>query len=136
MFTLVLAILTIESSYAEKVERPASIAPDTVQFWLTPESQWRIRTYSIDHDIHPYKIGARPDGSRLTPEEATAHIAKHYGGIAPKTVVLRFRDPSDKGDVRRVLEEHGLTGDLEVGKIGIAFYNPDKAKYRSKSAPD
>jgi hypothetical protein len=30
-------------------------------------------------------------------------------------------------------EENGLPGVLEVGKDGVAFYNPDKGEYRTKS---
>ena len=96
MFTLVLSILTTESSYAQEVERSATLIPDTIQFWLTPESVWRIRTYAIDHDIHIYQLDARPDGSRLTSEEAAAHTAKHYGDITAKTVTVQFSNPGDK----------------------------------------
>jgi hypothetical protein len=64
MFTLVLAILTTESSYAQNVERAATAVPDTIQFWLTPEKQWRIRTYAIDHDIHVYGVGPRANGGK------------------------------------------------------------------------
>jgi hypothetical protein len=31
--------------------------------------------------------------------------------------------------------ENGLAGVLEVGKGGVAFYNPDEGEYRSKSKP-
>jgi len=135
MCTLVLSVLTIESSYAKKVERAATVTPDTIQFWLTSSSQWRIRTYAVDHDIHTHKLGVRPDGSSLTPEEAVAHLAKHYGDVTLKTVVLRFRDPTDNGEVCRAMEGHGLAGVLECGKDGVTFYNPDKAEYRTKSNP-
>ena len=134
-FTLVVCILTTESSYARNVERAATVTPDTIQFGLSPDSQWRIRTFAIDHDIHTYKIGARSDGSRITPEEAAAHIAKHYTDITLKTVVLRIHDPTNKEEARRVLDEHGLAGVLEVGGNGATFYNPDKGDYRSKSRP-
>jgi hypothetical protein len=135
MFTLVLAILTTESSYAREEERPATTVPDTIQFWLAPDSQWRIRTYAVDHDIHVYTAGPRPDGSRLTAKEAADHIAKHYANITAKTVTLDIRDPGDKVEVRRVLAEKVLIGVLEVGKNGVAFYNPDKGEYRTRSKP-
>ena len=134
MFTLVLAILTTESSYAQEIERPATTVPDTIQFWLALDSQWRIRTYAVDHDIHVYTAGSRPDGSRLTAKEAADHIAKHYANITAKTVTLESH-PGDKVEVRRVLTEKVLTGVLEVGKNGVAFYNPDKGKYRTSSKP-
>ena len=135
MFTLVLAILNTESSYAQEVERPAMAVPDTIQFWLAPDSQWRIRTYAVDHDIHVYMVGPRPNGSPLTTKEAADHLAKHYGNIAAKTVTLDVRDPGDKDEVRRLLAEKRLAGVLEAGKNGVAFYNPDEGEYRTRSKP-
>lgn len=135
MFTLVLAILSVESSYAQNLERPAVTVPDTVQFWLTPTVHWRVRTYAIDHDIHTYTIGSRSAGSRFTSDEASAQTTKHYGDIISFSSVLTFGDPNDKDEVQRVLSEHNLTGTLEVGESGIAFYNPDSGDYRTKSQP-
>ena len=37
--------------------------------------------------------------------------------------------------MNHVLAEHGLKGSLEVSKSGIAFYNPDRTKYRTQSTP-
>ena len=135
VFTLVLSILSVDSSYAQETERAATKVPDTIQFWLAPAAQWRIRTYAIDHDIHTYTLGPRADGSRFTTEEATAHTKKHYGDIISSTVILTFHDPNNKDEVRRVFTEHKLTGTLEVSKSGIAFYNPDSGDYRTKSKP-
>ena len=56
---LVLAVLTIKSSYSQNVELAVTDAddvPDTVQWWLGAGGCWRLRTYAIDHDIHTYKI--------------------------------------------------------------------------------
>lgn len=135
VFALVLTILSTESSYAREIERPATKVPDTIQFWLAPKSQWRIRTYAIDHDIHTHVLGARPDGSCFTTAEASAHTKKIYQDIISSTVVLHFLDPNNKDEVRRVLSEHKLAGTLEVNKDGIAFYNPDNGEYRTKSKP-
>jgi hypothetical protein len=135
VFELVLAILSTESSYAREIERPATQVPDTIQFWLAPSVQWRIRTYAIDHDIHTHTLGPRADGSSFTTEEAIAHTKKHYSDIISSIVVLTLRDPNDKEEVRRVLAGHKLTGTLETGKSGVAFYNPDSGEYRSKSRP-
>jgi hypothetical protein len=135
VFTLVLALLSVESSYAQEIERAATKVPDTIQFWLTPAAQWRIRTYAIDHDIHTHTISARPDGSHFTADEAVTHIKKHYGDIAPSVIVLTFRDPNNEDEVRGLLSEHKLTGTLEVSKSGIAIYNPDRGDYRTKSKP-
>ena len=75
-FTLIVAILSIESSYLDEVERPVKDVPDTVQFWLTSASQWRIKTYAIDHDIHVHRLGGEQSATRLSVDFAKRNIEK------------------------------------------------------------
>src|SRR5689334_5838318 len=103
-FTLIVAVLTVESSYLQEVERPAKNVPDTVQFWFAPDSKWRIKTFAIDHDIHVYRIDAFDAGSRLTPEFATNNIKKSYGDVTAKVLTLEFPDPKNEADVERILK--------------------------------
>lgn len=134
-FTLVLALLSVQSSYVGEVEKPAEHAPDTIQFWLAPDSQWRIRTYAIDHDIHVYNLGSVED-RKISSDSAVAHIQQHYSDITTSLVVPTFVNPNDKKEVDHVLAEHGLAGALEMSKSGVAFYNPDRSEYRTKSDPN
>jgi len=128
---LVLALLATESSYKSAIERPAGRLADTVQFWLGSQGPWRIRTYAIDHDIHIHSLGTAP----VEPDFAQAHITKHFGDALDRQHVLSFADPADAEAVRRVLDQHGLSGTLEVAPAGFAFYNPDGNKYRTQSEP-
>ena len=41
--TLVVGLLTIESSTRDNIERPAADVSDTVQFWITPTYSFRVR---------------------------------------------------------------------------------------------
>jgi len=134
-FTLILAVLTVESSYLQEIERPTKNVPDTVQFWFAPDSQWRIKTFAIDHDIHVYRIGAQGSKARLTTESATNNIKKSYGDVTASVFVLEFPDPENKTEVERILKEHKLKGRLEAVKDGYYFYNPDGGDYRTKSKP-
>ena len=131
MFTLVIAILTVQSSYAQNLGRPAREVPDTVQFCFTPDSQWRIKTFAVDHDIHVHRI----EGTRLTTEFAQNNIKKSYGDVVSSTQVLGFPDPKDPVAVQRILKEHKLSGTLEGVKDGYYFYNPDRGDYHTKSKP-
>jgi len=130
--TLVLGILTIESSYAQNKEQPSKGVPDTVQFWIASDKAWRIRTYATDHDIHPYSMG---DLGKQPTEFATDHIKKHYSDVLASTLVLEFSDISDTNAVRQVLAQHNLKGSLEVAKVGFAFWNPDDGHYKSQTSP-
>lgn len=134
-FTLILAILTVESSYLQEVEQPAKSVPDTVQFWFAPDSQWRIKTFAIDHDIHIHRLGATDNAARLTTEFAQNNIKKSYGDVTASVLVLAFPDPMNEAEVQRILKEHKLTGKLEAAKDGYYFYNADGGEYRTKSKP-
>ena len=130
--TLVLAVLSIESSYAADVERPARGVPDTVQFWLAPDGQWTIRTHAADHDIRVHRIAARPDGSPCAPADAEALLDRHYGDVTARRVTLAFPDAADPADVQGVLASKGLGGTLEPRPDGWSFYNPDGGDYRPR----
>lgn len=132
-YTLVLAILRIESSYAADVERPAGEVPDTVQFWLAPDGQWTIRTHAADHDIRVHRISPLPDGSPYPASAAAAMLERHYADVTAHSVVIALANPGDEADVRRVLAAKGLSGSLQVMPDGWAFYNPDGAAYRPLS---
>jgi hypothetical protein len=133
--TLILAILTIESSYLQEIERPAKTVPDTVQFCFGPDSQWRIKTFAIDHDIHVHRVGAADNGNRLTTEFAQNNIKKTYGDVTASVFALTFPDPKNATEVHRILKDHKLTGRLEAVKDGYYFYNVDSGEYRTKSKP-
>ena len=134
-FILVLAMLSTESSYASEIERPATACADTAQFWFGSFGAWRVRPYAIDHDIHVYQVGTSGAVHGFQPEAAEAHIRKHYSDVLAKLVVLRFKKPTNKAEVAQVLASQGLSGTLEVSSTGVAFYNPDRGEYRTKSEP-
>lgn len=133
--TLVIGILTIESSYAQNVERPARGVPDTLQFWLGPSGAWRIRTYATDHDIHPHSLGALDKMKEQPVEFAREQIKKYYGDVLASVVVLEFADTSNSAAVRQLLAERMLKGSLEVPRVGFAFWNPDNGVYSSRTTP-
>jgi hypothetical protein len=134
-FTLILAILTVESSYLQEVERPSKKVSDTVQFWFTPDSQWRIKTYAIDHDIHVHRINSADASKRLTVEFAQNNIKKSYGDVTSEMLIVEFPDPKNEAEVKRILRDKKLSGTLESVKDGYYFYNPDRGEYRSQSKP-
>jgi hypothetical protein len=134
-FILILAVLTVESSYSQATERPVTQVTDTVQFWFAPDSQWRIKTFAIDHDIHLHNLGDPRSGKRLDVKFAVSNIKKSYGDVVSSIVVLRFRAPHDAAEVQRILRAHKLPGTLEVAQNGFAFYNLDGGRYRTGSWP-
>lgn len=133
--TLVIGILTIESSYKQNTEGPSRGVPDTIQFWIGPDSAWRIRTYATDHDIHPHSLGDLGKIKVRPTEFVRDHIKKHYGDVLASTVVLELPDASDTNAVQKLLKQHKLKGSLEVAQVGFTFWNPDDGHYKSQTTP-
>lgn len=132
--TLVLTILTVQSSYLREVEEPlndAAVVPDTIQWWIAPSGSWRIRTYALDHDIHTYSVG---DVNGLT-DLALANAQKHYGDVIRSQHVIEFRDCLDAAEMSAAFREAGLEPRLEVAAGRFAFWKPDEGKYHTQSEP-
>ena len=132
---LLVALLSTESSYKNNLERPASNAADTVQFAMSEQSTWRIRTYAIDHDIHTHAIGKLLNGNSYGPIEAEQNIRKTYGDVIKVIYVLHLPVPFNDDVNKKLLLERGLAGEIESAPNGLVFYNPDKSSYRSQTTP-
>lgn len=132
--TLLLAILSIRSSYARNIEETLGEGdvPDTLQWWISPLASWRIRTYAIDHDIHTHTLSG-PHSNLL--ELARAQTLKHYGDIIIAQHEIEFADCTDQELVESALRKAGLTPHLEVAPGRFAFWKPDDARYHSQSVP-
>jgi hypothetical protein len=137
--TLVAGVLTIESSPAQELERPAGAVPDTVQFWLGPKGSWKIRTYAVDHDVHTWHLKNLP-WSRDLVQFAVDHIFKHYGDILSRCVTIELPNPGDPKAVQSGLSEHGLTtGGLQEAEWKgdrWAFWTPDGAQYITRTGEE
>jgi len=133
--TLVIAILKIQSSYAKNEEKPAKEVPDTVQFFITKDKGWRIRTFAMDHDIHVYDLGDLGKMKGTPVDFAKENIRKHYGDILAPLEVIEMPDLKDEGTIKKVLEEKKLKPSFEVAKDGFIFWKPDDAKYTSQTKP-
>src|SRR4051794_16044971 len=130
--TLVIGVLTIESSCAQEVERPAGKVPDTVQFWLGPKIRWKIRTYAIDRDVHVWDLADLGTARDTAVEFAVDHIGKHYGDILKRCVTIELPNRSEPRAIQHALSEHGLTGALQEAERNgnrFAFWTPDGAEY-------
>src|SRR5262245_38647949 len=111
--TLVLAVLSVKSSYLREVEEPldgADDVPDTLQWWIGEDVAWRIKTYALDHDIHTHSVDR---GGHDLVALAQTNNRKHYGDVIASQHVLEFQDCTDAKEVRRVFKGVGLEPRLE-----------------------
>jgi hypothetical protein len=134
--TLVLAVLGVKSSYVRATEEPLdgpADVPDTLQWWISPDQVWRIKTFALDHDIHVHSVG------RLAFSEAIAlartNNKKHYGDVVRAEYVLEFSDCEERRTVTAILRGAGLPPHLEVASGRFAFWKPDEATYETQSRP-
>jgi hypothetical protein len=133
--TLVLAVLTIKSSYARNVEialEQRNDVPDTLQWWFGDSACWRIRTYALDHDIHTFQIG---DSRNTNLTLATANNLKHFGDVFREQHVVKFANCTDRDELNRQFVRIGLIPRMEISAGRFAFWKPDDANYWTQSTP-
>jgi hypothetical protein len=132
--TLVVAVLTVRSSYRRDVEQPVrkGEVPDTLQWWITADIAWRIKTFALDHDIHVYSLRPR-HGQASAVRLAQESNRKHYGDVIAAQHVVEL--DGDTPEARRALQKVGLAPNLSTFRDGALFWTPDRARYRTQSRP-
>jgi len=134
--TLVVGLLTIESSCALELERLAETVSDTVQFWIAPTKRWKIRTYAIDRDVHVWDLADLGTARDAPIEFAIEHIKKHYGDILARVVNIEVPHATGAAGAPAALVASGLGGALQEAEFDgnrFAFWTPDGAVYISRS---
>jgi len=132
--TLVLTILTVQSSYLREMEEPLSNdsgPPDTIQWWIAPTGSWRIRTYAIDYDIHTHSVGNADNLKEL----ALKNAQEHYGDVIQSQHVIELADCLDGNETARAFRAAGLEPRVEIAAGRFAFWKPDEGRYHTQSQP-
>jgi hypothetical protein len=132
--TLFIFSLTVESSYAKNFERPAGAKFDTLQWWIGSHGAWRIKTYAVDADIHPYRIDTAMPKDDLR-KMVVENSKKHYGDVIRTMNVIEI--PADASDERiaALLKKEGLRPTFEWVNPGYFLWLPDASKYATKTKP-
>lgn len=132
--TLYIFSLTVESSYSENFERPAGTKFDTLQWWIGAHGAWRIKTYAIDADIHPYKIDAERPKEEFR-KLAVENSKKHYGDITKKMTIIEVPANATDQDIVTLLKKEGLKPTFEWVDDGYLLWLPDSSQYSTKTKP-
>jgi hypothetical protein len=132
--TLVVFRLTVESSYARNVERPAKDRFDTIQWWIGQRGAWRIKTYATDADIHPYWIDGSQSRESLR-ELAYANSKKVYGDLISSTVAVDVPAGISDEALAVLLRSSGLSETFEWVPAGYLLWLPDSGEYVTKTKP-
>lgn len=132
--TLIIFILSVESSYAQNIERPATVRFDTLQWWIGEKNAWRIKTYAIDSDIHPYLIKTRDSREELR-KLAMESTKKHYGDVIRQVIMINVPGGATQAEVASLLIKNNLNDRFEWVEPGYLLWLPDESEYKSKTAP-
>lgn len=128
---LVIFFLSIQSSYSSNTEVSATHRSfDTVQFYASKVSAWRIKTYAQDEDVHIWSIASNVNDIVTLAKENTL---QHYGDVLSEEYVIETNDGVE--GIRRELAARGLHVHLELPPSGAVFWTPVGTRYRSKSVP-
>ena len=131
---LLLAVLSVKSSYSREEEIPLENAddiPDTVQWWFGEGGCWRIRTYALDHDVHACQVG---NSLQTTLELAKKTNHDNYGDIIATQHVIHFVDCANV-ELEAEFGRIGLVPRLQFDLSRFVFWKPDEAVYLTKSSP-
>jgi hypothetical protein len=132
--TIVLSILMVQSSYIKNIEltlESRDDIPDTVQWWISDQGSWRIKTFGLDHDIHPHFLGSA-DGLQ---EMALSNTRKHYADVIASEHIIELDDATNSSELISKCEKLGLSATIEVAPGQFAFWKPDEGRYFSQSQP-
>lgn len=134
MSKLMVFKLSVQSSYAEDIEREAdALHFDTVQWWLADDTTWRIRTYAIDSDIHLYTM----EGA-LSDEVARENTLKNYADVTAEYFMVDLPDLDDTPAVEAAMRAYGGAATLERARngAGFAIWNPLGVHYVTRTRPE
>lgn len=134
MNTLLVYRLAIQSSYVNNTEAEADEEHfDTVQWWVTPDGAWRIRTFAADNDVHLHHVDSPTEVGIL--RQATQ---RNYREVIDEEFRVDLPSVQDAGAVAAAMREFGGAEALEIDRNGarFAFWNPLRLSFATLSQPD
>lgn len=133
--TIILTTLKIKSSYIENKEFIIANdydIPDTIQWIISNDAVLRIKTFSIDHDIHIHKM--RSNNVNFI-ELAKQNNSDNYGDAIHSQHILHFNNLPDIKEANLRLKDIGFTGEFRELFDTYIYWSPDAADYKTKSEP-
>ena len=124
-------VLTTEGSYLQNLERPASGAPDTMQYWISGTLAWDIRTFSIDKDLRILELDLSSfDGDPVTKLNDIA--TKTYGEILAETHHIDVPEGATDGELIRLVQDKGLFPQASWTVLDFPLWLPETTEYASR----
>ncbi|MCH9809109.1 MAG: hypothetical protein K0U74_15395 [Alphaproteobacteria bacterium] len=106
--------------------------PDTIQWWIAPLGNWRIRTFALDHDIHTHAVGHADNLVEL----ALTNTEKNYFDVIHSQHVIEISDCRDEQSISASFRRAGLEARFEFAEGRFVFWKPDDERYYTQSVPN
>lgn len=132
--TLLIFKLSVQSSYSEDFEREATDKFDTIQWWIGSSGTWRIKTYAVDSDIHPYHIETKKSKEALI-ELAKANTKKTYGDVISQVLRIEIPEGWNEQKITALLAQNRLNQNFEWVEAGYLLWLPGDSTFTTKTTP-
>jgi len=123
--------LTLEGSYLQNIERPASNCCDTFQYWIAPNQAYDIRTFSIDKTLRILEL----DVSIWKQEDVIPTLLeiahRTYSDIIAKEIRIDVCPQDTVTTIIHKVTTHGLHPNVEWTLLDFPLWLPENAVYES-----
>ena len=128
--TWLIYVFSFEGSYLQDVERPATGARDTQQYWITATEAWDVRTFAIDKDLRVLNLAYQ--GHVDDPVAYFDSVAQRtYGDVIIANYKVDVPASASIESVRDQITQLGLFPNVEWTALEFPLWLPEDAKYFS-----
>lgn len=128
--TLIIFILTVASSYSDGNEELSTDRFDVIEWWITSDSAYRLKTFALDNDIHVHRIEGHEEVEK-TISLSKSNTDKTYGDVLKSMHQIEVTETDGVAEIQAKLAAEGLEGTVEV--TDFIFWNPDGQHYQTAS---
>jgi hypothetical protein len=128
--TWLIYVFSFEGSYIENIERPATVASDTQQYWITATEAWDVRTFAIDKDLRILNLAYR--GHTDDPVAYFGSVAQQtYGDVITAHYRVDVPAKASVDSIREQISQLGLHPNVEWTALEFPLWLPEDSKYFS-----
>ena len=125
--------LTLEGSYLQNIERPASGPSDTFQYWITPKLGYDVRTFAIDKDIRILQLDLSAKKEEEIEPTLLDMARSTYNGIIAREVRIEVTAADTVETLIQKVIASGLFPHVEWTALDFPLWLPEHENYESRS---
>ena len=127
-------VFSTEGSWAQNLERPATDAPDTCQYWITADKARDVRTFAIDKDVRLITLEISGRLTLRAAEETFTKIAHDtYAEIIKASYRFDIHEGTTVAELKKMVASVGLNPKVDWTALDFPMWLPEDADYYSRS---